>query len=230
MKFKTRDKQIQEYNAKYPVRDDSDLLRSLRSYFKERRWNFEKASKKAAEKASKIIDEREYRHITITLYEYAMKTDRPRVFRGHAFSPNAAANHKYFEKNLKKIIKDLKLINTPAEISIEAYLEMPSTVPPDEVLLFEAKLLNPIDYPDYDNLGKCYTDMLKNTLIIDDDIFYKGTITKYYSVMPRVVMTITFLSKHESDFIYKKIKNRKSVKEMIQTGQCEIIKIGEGKN
>ena len=229
MKFKSRKQLLKEYNEKYPIRIPDSTL-ALKHYFKTHGYNLEKAVRKATKKASQILERREYEHIRIVMYEYPMKTDRPRTFGGRTFSPNAKDNHDYFEKAVKSVTKSFKLINTPAEISIEAYLEMPSAVPPDEVLLFEAKLLNPIDYPDYDNLGKCYTDMLKNTLIIDDDIFYKGTITKYYSVMPRVVMTITFLSKHESDFIYKKIKNRKSVKAMIQSGQCEIIKIGEGKN
>ena len=102
------------------------------------------------------------------MYEQPVKTDRPRAFNSHIYSPNAAANHSYFEKAVKGICKDIKLINTPAEIIINAYIEMPSRVPPDEVILFEGKVLDIIDMPDYDNIGKAYTDMLKNVLIIDD--------------------------------------------------------------
>ena len=100
-------------------------------------------------------------------------------------------------------------------------------VPPDEVILFEAKVLNVLDYPDYDNIGKCYTDMLKDVLIIDDNIFWSGRVRKYYSVTPRVEITIRYLTKIESDYIYRKLKNRRSIREAIQTGQCEIKKIGE---
>lgn len=227
MKIKTRDQRIREYNTKYTKRI-SDPEKALREYFVSRNWNLEKAIKKAQKKMLQIEEEREYEAIHITMYEYPMKTDRPRTFRGHTYSPNAAANHDYFDKAIKQVIKTFKLINTPAEVQIDAYIKMPSQVKPDEVILFEAKVLNPIDYPDYDNIGKCYTDMFKNVLAVDDDLFWKGTVRKFYSVTPRVEIMIRYLVKHESDFIYKKIKSRKSVKQAIESGQCVIRRIGEG--
>lgn len=156
-----------------------------------------------------------------------MKTDRPRTFKNHTFSPNAAANKKYFDRALKQVIKVIKLINTPAEISIEAYLEMPAQVPPDEVILFEAKVLDVLDMPDYDNIGKCYTDILKDVLISDDDIFHHGSISKFYSVLPRVDIYIRYLKYHESDYIYKKLKHRKGIKAAIAANQLILCKIGE---
>lgn len=226
MKIKTRDQRIREYNTKYTKRI-SDPEKALREYFVSRNWNLEKAIKKAKKKMLQIEEEREYETIHITMYEYPMKTDRPRTFRGHTYSPNAAANHNYFEKAIKQVVKTFKLINTPAEVQIDAYIEMPSQVKPDEVILFEAKVLNPIDYPDYDNIGKCYTDMFKNVLAVDDDLFWKGTVRKFYSVTPRVEIMIRYLVKHESDFIYKKIKSRKSVKQAIETGQCVVKRMGD---
>lgn len=224
MKFKSRKQLLKEYNEKYPIRIPDSTL-ALKHYFKTHGYNLEKAVRKATKKASQILERREYEHIRIVMYEYPMKTDRPRTFGGRTFSPNAKDNHDYFEKAVKSVTKSFKLINTPAEIEIDAYLEMPSNVPPDEVLLFEADILNPIKYPDYDNIGKCYTDIQKNVLIIDDDIFYKGVVRKHFSVTPRVEIVIRYLTCHESDYIYKMIKNRKSVKELIKCGQCEIRKI-----
>ena len=224
MQFKSRQKLLREYEKHYPKRS-LDLEYAVREYFKIRRWNFNKAQQKAIKQLKRIEEEREYETLHIVMYEYPMKTDRPRVFRGHAFSPNAAANHEYFEKAIKKVIKSFKLINTPAEVYIDAYMEMPPAVPPHEVLLFESRVLDPVTYPDYDNIGKCYTDMFKNVLVIDDDLFHIGQIRKFYSVIPRVEITIRYLKKHESDFVYKKIKNRKSVKELIEKGLCEIQKL-----
>lgn len=224
MKFVTRDQKIREYNESYPARID-DAVKRVECYFSERGLNLEKASKKARKKALSIIEGRRYQSIHILLYEYPMKTDRPRTSNGHTFSPNAAANKNYFDKALRKVIDTVKLITTPAEISIDAYLEMPSRVPPDEVILFEAKILNPIDKPDYDNIEKCYTDMLTSVLISDDDIFYHGEITKYYSLLPRVEITIRYLAKHESDYIFKKLKNRKSIKAGIESGQIVLEKL-----
>lgn len=224
MQFKSRQKLLKEYEKQYPNRT-TDLEKAVREYFKSRKWDYDKACKKAIRRLTQIEQEREYESIHIIMYEYPMKTDRPRVFRGHAFSPNAAANHEYFEKAIKKVVKSFKLINTPAEVYIDAYIEMPAAVPPHEVLLFETRVLDPVSYPDYDNIGKCYTDMFKNVLVVDDDIFHIGQIRKFYSVIPRIEITIRYLRKHESDFVYKKIISRKSVKELIKMGMCEVNKL-----
>ncbi|MCM1230045.1 MAG: RusA family crossover junction endodeoxyribonuclease [Ruminococcus flavefaciens] len=229
MKFKSRKEKMLEYNQKYQVRtSDPDALveAMLRSYIDQQK-NPEKVIAKAREKALRIINDREYETIHILMYEYPFKTDRPRTMNGHTWSPNAAENKSYFDRALKKINQTLKLINTPGEVEIEAYLEMPRNVPPDEVILFETKLLKPVDKPDYDNIGKCYTDMFTWILTVDDDIFWRGEIRKYYSLLPRVDIVIRYVKKHESDYIYKKLKSRKSIKEGIASGQIILEKLEE---
>lgn len=225
MKIKTRDALLKEYNEKYPIRNP-DAEERLQQYLSTVK-NPDKWIEKAREKALQILDERKYETIHTLIYEYPMKTDRPRTYNGHTFSPNAAANKDYFDKALKKTIDTIKLITTPAEIRIEAYLEMPAAVKPDEVILFEAKLLTPVDKPDYDNIGKCYTDMITDVLTSDDDIFWHGELFKFYSLLPRVDILISYITKHESDYIYKKLKNRKSIKAGIESGQVVLEKIGE---
>ena len=227
MKIKTRDQRLKEYQDKYPV-TYSDLESALKHYFKIRKWNFDKAVKKATKKIKEIEKHRVYKTIRIILYEFPMKTDRPRHTRfGHTFSPNAKANNDYIRKALKAVNKVFKLINTPASIVIDAYLEMPTQVPPDEVLLYECKVLKVEEMPDYDNIGKCYTDMLKNNFVCDDDLFHSGTVNKYYSVMPRVEITIRYTEAHESDYVYKRLKSRKSIKELQKMELIELKKIGE---
>lgn len=227
MKIKTRKERMLAYNEKYANRvyqPTKDLI----DYFSENGLDIKKASNKAKKKLLNILDHREYETISITMYEYPMKTDRPRsTMMGRTYSPNAAENHSYFERAIKKVGNAIKLINTPAEIVIDAYLEMPARVPPDEIILFEAKVLDVEDTPDYDNIGKCYTDIQKYVLILDDDIFHTGTINKFYSVKPRVEIRITYLKNHESEYIYKKLKARKSVKELIASGQLELHKIDD---
>jgi len=225
MKIKSRDQKLAEYDAKYHDRI-TDATERVRQYLSTQK-NPDKWIKKAREKALLIMKEREYESIRIVLYEYPMKTDRPRTANGHTFSPNASANKKYFEKAMKQVVDTLHMINTPAEISFNIFLEMPNKVPPDEVILFEAQLLNPVDKPDYDNIEKCYTDMLTDVLIADDDIFWRGEISKWYSLLPRVEITVRYLVKHESDYIYKKLKSRKTIKEGISVGRIVLQKIGE---
>lgn len=227
MKIKTRDQRLKEYKERYPV-TETDLEKALKRYFKDRNWKFNKALKKASAKLKIIEKYRKYQTIKITLYEYPMKTDRPRHTKfGHTFSPNAKANNIYLKNAMKITNFAFELINTPATIVIDAYMEMPEQVPPEEVLLYECKVLSVEDTPDYDNIGKCYTDMLKNNIVLDDDVFWSGTINKYYSVVPRVEITIRYLESHESNYIYKKLKHRKSVKELTEAGLLSLKKIGE---
>lgn len=225
MKIKTRREKLEEYNRKYPDRDYNPE-QTLQRYFDLRGWGYKKAQAKAKKKLEKILAEREYETIRIIMYEYPMKTDRPRSTNdGHIYSPNASSNHSYYEKAIRKVCDHIKLINTPTEIEIDAYLEMPAQVKPDEVILFESKVLDIQDMPDYDNIGKCYTDIQKLVTLLDDDQVHVGIVRKYYSVLPRVEIRITYLKKHESDYIYKKLKARKTVQAAIATGQLTLEKI-----
>lgn len=227
MKIKTRDSLLKEYNSKY-TEIIEDPEERLRKYFSDRNMDFDKAVKKAKKKLQDIAANRSYKVIKITMYEYPMKTDRPRHTRmGVTYSPNAKQNRSYFEKAMKKVFQNLKMISTPAEIHIDAYLEMPNQVPPDEVILYEAGVLKVEDTPDYDNIAKCYTDMQLENLVLDDDLYYKAVIRKFYSVLPRVEITIRYLATHESDYVFKKLKNRKSVKEALLHNQIEFKKMKE---
>ncbi|WP_300943821.1 RusA family crossover junction endodeoxyribonuclease [uncultured Duncaniella sp.] len=224
MKIKTRRELLSEYNQSHPARN-LEPDEAVRAYFKARGWNLEKACEKARKKLAKIEEGRVYKTIRVIMYEYPMKTDRPRTVNGHTFSPNAKENHDYFEKAIKGVIKTLRLISTPSEIVIDAYFEMPKQVPPDEVILFEGKVLDIVDTPDWDNIGKCYSDIQKFVTILDDDIFHAALVRKFYSVTPRVEITITYIESHESDYIYRKLKNRKSVKTLMEAGQLELKKL-----
>lgn len=209
------------YNKKYKIRD-TDIPARLSDYFEERGWDVPRAIDKALLRAAEIDEKREWKYIDITMYEYPIQTDRPRVFRNHIYSPNANAMRRYFESALKAIGEEIKLIATPSIIQIDGYIEMPSTIKPHEVLLYETGVLEPITKPDADNLGKTYLDMMLGSLILDDDIFYTMIISKHYSVMPRVEIKIAYLSEQESENMKKKIQARKSVKAAIDAGICVI--------
>ena len=204
---------------------EADPLERIRRYFSDNGLDLQKACVKASEKAAHIIDNREYESIYICLREYPMETPRPRTFNGHTFSPNAAANKRYFEKAIKQVVSDISRIYTPAEVRIDAYIEMPSNVPPDEVILYEAKLLHVEVHPDGDNLCKAYLDMMTDVLTTDDDLFYHLDIYKWYSLEPRVEIRITYETALESDYLYKKLKTRKTIKALLKSGQIELKKL-----
>lgn len=223
MKIVTRDELLKRYNKKYN-NIIQDPEKRLRAYFLDNNLDFNKAIIKAKNKLEELATSVKYKYIKITLYEYPMKTDRPRQGKFGVYSPNAKANKRYLTQSIKGIKKTLKLINTPAKITIDAYMEMPESVPADEIILYEAKILKVITTPDYDNIGKCYTDMLKDNIITDDDIFHEGLVRKYYSTLPRVEILIAYQSAHDSDHIYKKMKQRKSIKTAIEEGLIELNK------
>ena len=227
MKIKTRESLLKEYNSKY-TEIIQDPEQRLRKYFSDRNMDFNKAVKKAKKKLETIANNRSYKVIKITMYEYPMKTDRPRHTRnGVTYSPNAKQNRQYFRKALEKVLHDVRMISTPAEIHIDAYLEIPNQVPPDEVILYEAGVLKVEDTPDYDNIAKCYTDMQLENLVLDDDLYYKAVIRKFYSVLPRVEIAVRYLASHESDYVFKKLRNRKSVKEALLNNQIQFEKMKE---
>jgi len=228
MKIRSRRERLKRYNDKYPRRY-YDADRCLREYFEQRHWDMDKAQKKALKKAEKIASERSYETIRIIMYEYPMKTERPRVSSfgsfSHIYSPNAAANHSYFEKAIRTLVSELRLINTPAEIEVNAFIEMPAQVKPDEVILFEARAIPIIGGPDADNIFKCYTDIMNEVILTDDDVVWSAHVNKYYSVLPRVEITITYPKSHESDYIYNKVIKRKRIQEAIEDGRVEVNRI-----
>lgn len=224
-KIKTRASLLKEYHEKYP-----DIIldpeQRIAAYFEQNGLDLTKALKKAKKKADVITSSRQYKMVQITLYEYPMKTERPRhTMSGRTYSPNAKSNNEYLGDAVREICDSLKLIHTPAEIEVDAYIEMPKSIKPDEVILYEAKVLLVEDTPDYDNISKCYTDMLKNNIILDDDIFWSGLCRKYYSLLPRVEIRIMYISTHESDYVFKKLKSRKSVKEALKNGLIDFTKM-----
>lgn len=202
-----------------------DATKRIKRYFEDNGLDLEKACVGASKKAAHIINRREYESMFICLREYPMETARPRTVHGHTFSPNAAANKDYFEKAIRQVVHDISRIYTPAEVRIDGFIEMPQNVPPDEVILYEAQLLHVSAKPDVDNLAKAYLDMMTDILTIDDDIFYHLEVYRWYSLEPRVEIRITYETALESEYLYKKLKNRKAIKDLMKTGQFELKRI-----
>lgn len=123
----------------------------------------------------------------------------------HIYSPNAKEDQAHMKRLVNnQIIEIDKLINTPCEIIIDAYLKTPSKFNKREILLAEEGIIRPITYPDWDNIAKKYCDMFNHNVWIDDKYCVSGTVNKYYSIKPRVEITLKY-----ADMIY--IKKQKTV-------------------
>ena len=76
-----------------------------------------------------------------------------------------------------------------------------------EKILAELGLLCPISKPDWDNLGKAYSDMVQQALIMDDALIFSAESIKRYSIKPRVEIEISYMMDFDCEYNRKKISN-----------------------
>jgi Holliday junction resolvase RusA-like endonuclease len=224
-RFKNKKTKISEYNTKYHdiPKDDpvARVMHCIGDKLTERRV------KEIIRRKNKILAERTYSCINLTLYEEPSGSERPR----HrsigdmitTYVPNAKDNKNYILNFVKKLNKDIQTVHTPIFIKIDIYHPMPSSASIEEQVLFEAKIIPPATKPDIDNVYKAYTDNLIEILFLDDDLIYKANLEKFYSFLPRIEMKIYYADQFTSKYIYDKIRNRKSFKRI--SSKIELSKL-----
>ena len=87
-----------------------------------------------------------------------------------------------------------------------------------EILRAEMGNLSAMSNPDWDNLGKTYSDMIQQILLMNDNIITKGNVEKFYSVKPRVVISIKYQIGFDSKFNKRRILNSTNFKKAIEIG------------
>lgn len=153
-----------------------------------------------------------YTELKIVLYEEPEGSPRPR-FRlvnrynlreqaitnsnfVHVYSITGAADNKY----MKRLLSDNdffgieQLIYTPCDINIDMFFKTPTSFNRIDTILSEIGLIRPITKPDWDNGGKKYSDMFNANIWLDDKLVINGTVRKFYSVLPRVEITLNYLN------------------------------------
>lgn len=86
------------------------------------------------------------------------------------------------------------MICTPCTVDIYAFLKTPSYYNKEDTILAEIGLHRPISKPDWDNLGKKYSDMFNSNVWLDDAFVIDGSVHKYYSVLPRIEIKIRYMN------------------------------------
>jgi Holliday junction resolvase RusA-like endonuclease len=215
MKSKPYMRQIEEYNEKYgKIPIDSD---SILSYLENKLKLTEKDFAKIRE-ADKYVASIPWNTLRIILPIIPKPSPRPRYSRvsGQFYVTGAAEN----KKLLKYYIEEAyQIIYTQTHFSLVTYLPTPiSSMNRQEIYRAENKTIVPISNPDWDNLGKTYSDMIQNILILNDNIITKGLCEKYYSVKPRVEITIKYQMGFDSKFNKRRTESSKSYKEAVETG------------
>lgn len=132
----------------------------------------------------------------------------------HVYSPGAAANHDYMKKLVDNEIVQLQhLICTPCNVHFRAYFPTPKSYNKQEVFMAELGLNRHLVKPDWDNIGKLYSDMYNSNIWIDDALTIDGTVSKYYSILPRVEIDLSYLNAVYCKQQYLNIIGRKDYNE-----------------
>lgn len=133
----------------------------------------------------------------------------------HVYSPGAAANHDYMKRlvNQEEIIQLQHLICTPCDVHFKAYFPTPKSFNKQEIFMAELGVNRPIVKPDWDNIGKLYSDMYNSNIWIDDALTIRGTVDKFYSILPRVEIDLSYLNAVYCKQQYLNIIGRKDYEE-----------------
>ena len=146
-----------------------------------------------------------WKKISYTIYLLPKATPRPRSGKhGIFYVKGAKDNKKIFEKFM--INQDIPLITTPTKFYCSSYFPIPSSMRPIEKLCAEFGLIRPTSKPDWDNVAKAYCDMCQGFLLYDDSLVVEGVSKKFYSVKPRIEITLEYMEDYDCEFNKKKIK------------------------
>ena len=149
--------------------------------------------------------------ISFIFYFIPKATPRARLagFGKHFYVSDAMNNRKLMEKFVKKELEDFDLITTACKFHCDCYFPTPKSMNKSEKLRAEMGLVNNLTKPDWDNLGKTYSDMIQNTIIMDDSLIIEGCVRKFYSSKPRIELTIEYADRYDSNYNMKSITRRK---------------------
>lgn len=215
MKSKPYKRQIEEYNEKYgkiPI-ESNEILKYLEKELRLTDKDFDKIRE-----VDEYVESIPWNTLRIILPIIPKPSPRPRYSRvsGQFYVTGAAENKKLFKYYIEEVYQ---IIYTQTHFSLVTYLPTPiSSMNRQEIYRAENKTILPISNPDWDNLGKTYSDMIQNILILNDNIITKGLCEKYYSVKPRVEIEIKYQMGFDSKFNKRRTQSSKSFKEAIETG------------
>ena len=152
-----------------------------------------------------------WKSVSFIFYFIPKATPRARFsgFGKHFYVFYAMNNRKLMEKFVKENLSDFELITTACKFHCDCYFPIPKSMSKTEQLRAEMKLVNHLSKPDWDNLGKTYSDMIQNTIIMDDSLIIESTVRKFYSSKPRIELVIEYADRYDSKYNMKNITKRK---------------------
>lgn len=207
--MKSRKKKLEEYNEKYKdiPRDYNQRLEYL--YHKEK--INDKITAEIVNKMNTMISNMYYRSYRVILYEDPEGSPRPRsrlvnrtnIIAGakvntsfiQVYSITGKSDNMYMKRLMNEELDELEsIIYTPCDVIYSTYSKTPSYYNRIDKILCEIGLIRPLTKPDWDNMGKKYSDMYNGNVWIDDTCVVDGTVRKYYSILPRIEIDLLYLN------------------------------------
>lgn len=175
-----------------------------------------------------ILNSMYYKSLKICLYEEPEGTPRPRarlinrynildVSKADSnfiqiYSITGKADNMYMKKLVSQndYLEANELIYTPCDVCVNVYFKPPSSFTINDLFLAEIGLIRPIKKPDWDNIGKKYSDMYNGNIWLDDDLVIDGQVRKWYSILPRVEIDLKYTNMLFNKSQYNQMRSRLS--------------------
>ena len=200
-------KLVEEYDRLYAHLPNTD--KELEDYIREKyRVNQDKVDKMKDD-----IIGLEWKQIHLILPIIPKPTPRPRYTSKRHMYVKGAAEHKQF---FQAILDEHDIIFTTTKIDIDVYLPIPtSSMNSSEILLAQQGFIRPIGGGDWDNIAKTYCDMMQGVLISNDNIIIEGSLRKWYSIKPKVKISLMYQENFDSKYNKRKVTNSKTYRSLI---------------
>lgn len=222
--MKKRKQKAEEYESKYS--------HIPRDYYERLQWMYE-TMKLSNKTVHEIFSKRDamlaslfYNEFFIVLYEEPEGAPRPRtrLINRRNISNAAMSNGSFIQvysitgaedrRFMKRLISENdfmqfnQLLCTPLEITYDAFFKTPTCFNRVDTILAELGLIRTMTKPDWDNIGKKYSDMYNSNIWLDDAFVTSGTVNKFYSILPRVEIRLRYLNMVYNRYQYNAIRNR----------------------
>jgi Holliday junction resolvase RusA-like endonuclease len=126
---------------------------------------------------------------------------------------NAQDNSEIFKEFIDNTQEFKYLITTSCKFYCDIFKPISDLMSKSEKVLSELKLISDLSKPDWDNLGKTYSDMVQNHLLLDDSLIVDGRVRKFYSFKPRIEIHIEYMEKYDCKYNKRKVEKWNCYKE-----------------
>jgi Holliday junction resolvase RusA-like endonuclease len=161
----------------------------------------------------------DWNEVKYIFYMTPKPTPRPRVAPNtyHFYVSGAKMNQDIFRNFVEQHSEMECVISTPCSMDTQVYIQTPAGMSIEEKVAAELGVVHNINAPDWDNLGKTYSDMVQEVLVSNDSLVFRGCVQKFYSVLPRIEVTVRFMRQYDCKYNKRSVEKRKSFQENEKT-------------